>query len=137
MKKNRIIGVEFLVGTNHNAPYDYIAIKPVSIGDIVLVPVKSYGKIEYKLAKVVVLDKEPVYPDQLKPIVDIIDFAAYDKYYEVEKQKAEIKKQMEKRKAELEEIAIFEMLAKQDPTMAEMLAKLKEIENEPLGGLNA
>ncbi|MBZ9622947.1 hypothetical protein G9F71_008775 [Clostridium sp. FP2] len=64
-----------------------------------------------------------------KWIIGKVDMAAHTKRMELEAKKKDIKAKMEKRRKKLEDIAVFSILAKEDPDMAELLKEYQEINN--------
>lgn len=96
----------------------------VNVDDYVVVN-KDYG---YAVAKVMELTEQT---DEkiTREIVCKADFSDYFNRCENRKRRGELMKQMEKRASELKEIALYEMLAKEDPTMAAMLEELRGIGN--------
>lgn len=107
-------------GTDHVACYD----ATIMVNDYVIIN-NVYG---YAVAKVMELTDKT---DEkiTKEIVCKCDFSDYFKRCDDRKRRGELMKQMEKRASELKEIALYEMLAKEDPTMASMLEELRGIGN--------
>jgi len=64
-----------------------------------------------------------------KWIIDKVDIDTHKRRMELEAKKKDIKAKMEKRRKKLEDIAVFAILAKEDPDMAELLKEYQEINN--------
>ena len=64
-----------------------------------------------------------------KEVVCKVDFTDFEQRKEDRKKKAELKKKMDKLVADSQEIALYQMLAKDNPEMAEMLEEYKKLLN--------
>lgn len=120
----RIADVQFIEGTNKNEVYAYACFdEDVWVDDICVVKSAKHG---FGLAKVVRL--RPKTDEEItREIVCKADFSAYDARVANRKKQAELKKQMADRASKLQELSMYELLAKSDPEMAELLKSYKEI----------
>jgi len=82
----------------------------------------------YALAKITsILRKDAVDKPVKREIVCVADFTAYNQRVETRQRKLRLMLDMKSRAAKLQEVALFEMLAKDDPEMAELLKEYKEV----------
>lgn len=64
---------------------------------------------------------------EIKEVVSKVDFTEFNERAYKRKKLNEIKTKMDARVKELQDIAVYEMLAKEDTELASMLSKLKEL----------
>lgn len=133
MDKNYITaGVRFLDGSNTNSTY-YYALYDTScaVDDLVVVKTGHHG---LALAKIVSID-----PNNLmtvshgREIISKVDLTAYNARKERAKKLAELKKQMDEKVKRLQELALYEMLSKEDSELAEMLTEYKALSDNEEG----
>lgn len=79
------------------------------------------------IAKVKAVGKEDDKVEYSREIICKIDMTVYNDRKARAKRKAELKGKMEAKVKKLQETAIFEMLAKKDEELAEMLKEFKEL----------
>ena len=121
----RIAEVQFLEGTNANHKYSY-ACYDLSIveGDICVVKTAHHGLSIAKVVGFIDSDEELT-----REIVCRADFTDYNKRVEARKRMAELKDLMNTRAKQLQDVALFKMLAKDDPDMAGMLKEYEQLVN--------
>lgn len=95
----------------------------VKIGDVCMVKSKTHG---FGLAEIVAFVDDYTEP-LVREIVARIDMTAYIDRVAQRKLKAELRQKMEERAAKLQEIALYELLAKEDAEMAELLKEYKGV----------
>lgn len=92
-------------------------------GDMVVVNAPYTG---FELATVIeVVDRNDVETD--KEVVCKVDTTAYDARVENRAKAAELKAKMKERAKQLQDIALYQMLAKDDPAMLELLSQYQAI----------
>lgn len=116
--------INFISGSNTSVPYTYAAYEDYAEGDYVVVHTGHHGMA---LAKVKSIGAEEDKVEYGREIICKIDMTAYNDRKARAKRKAELKGKMEAKVKELQETAIFEMLAKEDVGLAEMLKEFKEL----------
>lgn len=116
--------INFVSGSNTNVPYTYAAYEDYNEDDYVVVHTGHHGMT---IAKVKTIGKEDDKVEYGREIICKIDMTAYNERKARAKRKAELKGKMEVKVKELQETAIFEMLAKEDAGLAEMLKEFKEL----------
>lgn len=125
MDKNcRPIIINFISGSNTNVPYVYAAYEDYAEGDYVVVHTGHHGMA---IAKVKAMGTEDDKVGYGREIICKVDMTAYNDRKARAKRRAELKGKMEAKVKELQETAIFEMLAKEDVGLAEMLKEFKEL----------
>ena len=120
----RIADVQFIEGANKTEVYAYACYdEDVYVDDICVVKSANHG---FGIAKVVRLRAKT---DETisREIVCKADFSTYNKRVADRAKQAELKKLMAARASKLQELSMYELLAKSDPEMAELLGKYKEI----------
>ena len=100
------------------------AYEPYEVNDYVVVKSGHHG---FVVAKVTAVENVEPPVQYGREIVCKIDMSAYEDRKARAKRKAELKSKMEAKVKELQETAIFEMLAKEDSGLAEMLKEFKEL----------
>lgn len=116
--------INFISGSNTDVPYTYAAYENYAEGDYVVVHTGHHGMT---VAKVKAMGTEDDKVEYGREIICKIDMTAYNDRKARAKRKAELKSKMEAKVKELQETAIFEMLAKEDTGLAEMLKEFKEL----------
>lgn len=116
--------INFISGSNTNVPYTYAAYEDYTEGDYVVVHTGHHGMA---IAKVKAVGTEEDKVEYGREIICKIDMTAYNDRKVRAKRRAELKGKMEAKVKELRETAIFEMLAKEDAGLAEMLKEFKEL----------
>ena len=120
----RIADVQFIEGANKTEVYAYACYdEDIYVDDICVVKSANHG---FGIAKVVRLRAKT---DEAitREIVCKADFSTYNKRVADREKQAELKKLMAARASKLQELSMYELLAKSDPEMAELLGKYKEI----------
>lgn len=121
----RIADVQFIEGANKTEVYAYACYDAdVNVDDICVVKSAHHG---FGIARVVRF-REKTDEVITREIVCVADFHKFEAREEARKKRAELKKTMAKRASALQEIAMYEMLAKDDPEMADLLRNYKELE---------
>ena len=121
------INVEVAFLDNPTTTYPYALYDPkVEVNDIVVVNTGHHG---FALAKVVCF---PCYEDRRevqfgREVVSRVDFSEFSARAEARKRASELKREMDKRMKESQELALYEMLAKEDPTLKTMLDEYKAL----------
>ena len=116
--------ISFISGSNTDVPYIYAAYEDYAEGDYVVVHTGHHGM---GIAKVKAMGTEDDKVEYGREIICKIDMTAYNDRKARAKRRAELKGKMEAKVKELQETAIFEMLAKEDAGLAEMLKEFKEL----------
>lgn len=121
----RIADVQFIEGANKSEVYAYACYdEDVNIDDICVVKSAHHG---FGIARVVRF-REKTDEVITREIVCVADFHKFEAREMAREKRAELKKTMAKRASALQELAMYEMLAKSDPEMAELLKNYKELE---------
>lgn len=121
----RIAQINFLEGNNTSTKYPYACYDhTIEIGDICVVMSEHHG---FGIAKVVEIG--PKTDEKItREIVCKCDFSEYNIRVANRKRRAELLKLMHTRAAELQEIALFQMLAKEDSNMKDILSEYQQLE---------
>lgn len=120
-----IADVQFIEGANKTEVYAYACYdEDVNVDDICVVKSAHHG---FGLAKVIRF-REKTDEVITREVVCKADFSKFEAREEARKKRTELKKTMAKRASALQELAMYEMLAKSDPEMADLLRNYKEIE---------
>lgn len=122
---NSVVEIRFLNGTNTNKTYIYACYESgIKKGDICVVKSAHHGFGIGEITSVYngTID-EPIY----REIVCIVNFDAYNTRVENRERIKQLKEQMKKRSEQLQDIALYEMLAKNDKTMMDLLDEFKTI----------
>lgn len=118
--------VRFLNGTNTFATYEYANYEPnLAVGDLCVVASAHHG---LGLAEVVEI-KDSTKEDLFREIVQVVDPSAYEKRVTRRKEAAELKQQMQERAKQLQDLVLYQTLAKEDPTMAQLLSSYQALNN--------
>lgn len=122
----RIANVQFLEGTNTEHTYRYALYDDgIVVDDICVVKSAHHG---FGIARIVSI--EPKTDERIeREIICRADFSAYKARCATRKRKAELKHQMATRAAQLQEIALYKMMAAEDPSMAELMREFDGLEN--------
>lgn len=117
--------ISFISGSNKEVTYQYACYDPaVKIGDIVVVMSAHHGP---GLAQVKALHAST--DEELhREIVCVVDFAAYNSRVAQRAKLAALKAQMQARAKKLQDQALYEILAKTDPEMQELLGEYKALQ---------
>ena len=116
--------ISFISGSNIDVPYTYAAYEDYAEGDYVVVHTGHHGMA---IAKVKAMGIEDDKVEYGREIICKIDMTAYNDRKARAKRRAELRGKMEAKVKELQETAIFEMLAKEDAGLAEMLKEFKKL----------
>lgn len=118
--------VRFLDGNNTFATYEYANYEPnLAVGDLCVVASAHHG---LGLAEVVEI-KDSTEEDLFREIVQAVDLSAYEKRVTRRKEAAELKRQMQERAKQLQDLVLYQTLAKEDPTMAQLLSSYQALNN--------
>lgn len=124
----RAAEMQFLEGNNTNCKYTYACYDPSIVeGDVCVVKSAHHGMGIAMVAGFIATTEELT-----REIVCKCDFSDYNKRAENRKRMAELKDLMTARAKQLQDIALFQMLAKEDSEMACMLADYQRL----MGGDN-
>ena len=115
--------INFISGSNTDVPYTYAAYEDYAEGDYVVVHTGHHGMAIAKVNSLYADDKV----EYGREIICKVDMTAYNDRKARAKRRSELKGKMEAKVKELQETAIFEMLAKEDAGLAEMLKEFKEL----------
>ena len=119
----RVANVQFIEGNNLELKYHYACYDPSIVeGDICVVKSAHHGLGIAKVAGFITTTEELT-----REIVCKCDFSEYNKRVENRKRMAELKDLMTARAKKLQDIALFQMLAKEDDEMACMLGELMKL----------
>lgn len=120
-----VVKVQFLKDTAPSRS-NYVNFDPeLAVGDTCIA---KYGANDYGLAKVVeILDDTDVKTD--REIVAKVDMSAYNQRVANRTKAAELKAKMEERAKQLQDIALYQLLAKDDSAMMDLLKEYQAINN--------
>lgn len=125
-EKFLVAGIKFQDGTNTDKEYFY-ALYDESIGVDDLVVVKT-GHHGLALAKVSSIGKYEANVVQCgREIVTKVDMSAYEERVNKRESIKKLKMEMDKKVKELQAVAIYELLAKEDETLATLLKEYKSL----------
>lgn len=120
----RIASVRFVDGHNTDKTYRYACYDDsIYVGDICVVTSAHHG---FGVAEVVAIEDKTDEPIS-REIICKADFSDYDARERARKRTAELKQKMADRAAKLQEVAIYAMLAKEDPEMKTMLSEYEAL----------
>lgn len=126
MDKNYVpVIINFVNGKNSQVPYTFAAYETYLEGDYVVVQTAHHGMAIAKIKAIGIPGEDKV--ENGREIICKIDMTAYNERKAKAKRKAELIAGMQEKVQELREIAIFEMLAKEDAGLAAMLKEFKEL----------
>lgn len=118
--------IQFLNASTAFKTYEYANYVPdLKANDLVVVMSAHHGM---GLAEVVEI-KEHTDAELYREIVAKVDTSAYDSRVATRKQAAELKAKMQERAKQLQDIALYQMLAENDPEMAQLLQDYKSLNN--------
>ena len=132
----KIVKIKFIEGANTNTEYHYAFYDPgydvgINCDDYVVVKSAHHG---FGLARVTgIIPDEDVtqtmrdYCNEGREIVSKFDMASYEARVEKRKAARQLKADMNKKMKEMQEIAMFEIMAKESPELKEMLDAYKEL----------
>lgn len=121
----RIAQVSFLEGYNTNKVYPYACYDlSMTAGDICVVKTESHGLGIAKIIEIGGKTDEKI----TREIICKCDFSDYNNREANRKRRAELLKLMHTRAAELQELALFQMLAKEDAGMQSILGEYNSLE---------
>lgn len=123
-RRNNIMKNAVVKFPNTSKQYYFMTDLDLETGDMVVCDTA----VGVTVATIVRLEEE-VSPPATKWIIGKVDMAVHTKRMELEAKKKDLKARMEKRRKKLEDIAVFAILAKEDPDMAELLKEYQEINN--------
>ena len=132
MGKFHVAKIKFIEGTNISREYNY-ALYDTNIvgGDYVVVKSANHGM---GIAQVVDIIPECYvtqamldYCNEGREIISAFDMTAYEDRVEKRKKAKQLKADMNKKMKEMQELAMFEMMAKENPELKEMLDAYKEL----------
>ena len=95
----------------------------VKVGDLVVVKPAHHN---IALARVEEVLEGNLY-ETTREVISKVDTSAYNERVKVRNQAAELKAEMEKRAKQLQDIALYQMLAKDDPAMMELLNQYQSL----------
>lgn len=120
----RIALVQFIEGTNTDKTYKYACYdSSIDTDDICVVKSAHHGLGIAKVVGIGPKTDEPI----TREIVCKADFSAYERREQNRKRAAELKQKMAERAEKLQEIALYAMLAKEDPAMSELLKEFEDL----------
>ena len=125
MDKNyNMVKAKYLDTSISKIDFIFAAYESYEVNDYVVVNSGHHGFVIAQVTAVEDVDGKVEYG---REIICKIDMTAYNDRKARAKRKAELKSKMEAKVKELQETAIFEMLAKEDTGLAEMLKEFKEL----------
>ena len=120
----KTIGVSFLSGSNVGQVYSYALYDlEVQKGDIVVVKTGHHG---FALAQVTELERKGK-PTNGREVIDVVDFTAYEARKNKAQRIDELKSKLEQAASQMHSLMIYDMLAKNNPEMASVLAEYKDL----------
>lgn len=121
-----VADVQFLKDDVAFRTFEYANYDPdLKAGDVCVVMSAHHGM---GLAEVVDIKETPS-GDLFREIVCKVDTSAYDNRVEMRRKTAELKEKMQERAKQLQDIALYQMLAKEDPAMQELLEQFKALQS--------
>lgn len=123
-KNHAVVKVKYLDEKISKREFDYAAYEQYNVGDYVAVNSGHHGFI---IAKITAVENVTGEVQCGREVICKIDMTAYEERKIRAKRKAELKGKMEARIKEIQETKIYEMLAKEDESLAEMLKEFKEL----------
>lgn len=120
-----VVGVKFLDGSNTDKEYFYALYEYVDIGDLVVVNTGHHGLALAKVSSIGEGNRDMV--KYGREVVSRVDLTAHNMRVEKRAELAKLKSEMDKKVDELQKVAIYELLAEKDPSLADMLAKFKSL----------
>lgn len=109
--------IRFLDGPSSRT-YEYANYEPeLEAGDLCVVMSAHHGLGLARVEEIVEKNDTPLY----REIVSKVDTSAFDARVTKRNQAAELKAKMQERAKKLQDIALYQMLAKDDPEMAQLL----------------
>ena len=122
----KIAHVDFIDDLSATKVYQYALYEEhAKVGDLALV--KARGA--HKLVKIVEISDEPSDGVEITAeIICMVDTSEYGKRIERRRKREELKAQMKARAAQLQELALYEMMAKNDSNMAALMAEYAALE---------
>lgn len=128
MKSEKFIvaGIKFQSGTNTDKEYFYALYDAtVEVGDLVVVQTGHHGFAVARVSSIGERDAECV--ECGREIVSKVDLSAYETRVHKRESIKTLKSEMDKKIKELQEMAIYELLAKEDDSLAAMLTDYKRL----------
>ena len=124
----RIAHVDFIDELSTTRVYQYALYEEhAKVGDLALV--KARGA--HKLVKIVEISDAPTDDVEVTAeIICLVDTSEYGKRIERRRKREELKAQMKARAAQLQELALYEMMAKNDSNMAALMNEYAALEAE-------
>lgn len=119
-----MVKVKYLDSSISKCDLIFAAYEPYEVNDYVVVNSGHHG---FVVAQVTVVENVEGSVQYGREIICKVDMSAYEDRKARAKRRAELKGKMEAKVKELQETAIFEMLAKEDAGLAEMLKEFKEL----------
>lgn len=118
-----IVYAKYRNGYNCVKEYAWIGLENFSAGDLIVVDsTNGWGIVE--------VTRATPWDDSAKAtkyVVGKVDNALYEKHAKAKKLEAELKKKLEARAKKLQSIALWEMLAKDDPEMQDLVDQYKQV----------
>lgn len=118
-----IIGVKF---KNNPKQYAFNCYEELQVGDLVVVDTQ-YGFSIGEVSELNITISNNLPLGELREVVNKVDTTAFFERKARAERMKELKKKMDKRVKELQNIAVYEVLAKEDPDLADMLAEFKSL----------
>lgn len=124
--------VKFLEGTNTNKEYHYALYDDnTCVNDYVVVKSANHGMGIARVVDIIpdgyVTQAMRDYCNEGREVIAKFDMDAYEQRVEKRKMAKQLKADMNKKMKEMQELAMFEMMAKENPELKEMLEKYKEL----------
>ena len=118
-----LVHARYLTGYNRTKEYVWTGFEPFVVGTMIAVESNDTRDL------VEVTRVEPFVEGSKasKYVIGKVDTAKYDTYKKTEKLAAELKKKLDARAKKLQSLALYEMLAKDDPEMQELVDQYKAI----------
>lgn len=114
------------IGESNRCSYVFASFEPdLQVGDLVVVKPAHHS---ISLARVDEILEGTDY-ETVREVVSKVDTSAYNERVKVRNQVAELKAKMEARARQLQDISLYQLLAKNDSEMQELLAQYQSISN--------
>ena len=132
MGKFHVAKIKFIEGTNTSREYHY-ALYDTNIvgGDYVVVKSANHGMGIAQVMEVIpecyVTQAMLDYCNEGREVISVFDMSAYEERVEKRKKAKQLKADMNKKMKEMQELAMFEMMAKENPELKKMLDVYKEL----------
>jgi len=122
---DKVVGVNFLDGTNLTKEYYFALYDDVEIGGFVLCDTAN----GFRVGKVIsIKTKDQIEIKNItKEVVCVVDMSGFETRKANRAKASKLKNMMDKRIQELQDVALFEMMSEKDDSLKSMLAEYKNL----------